>query len=390
MRIAFGIPRLAPPGGLEQNCIAIAERLARRGHAVTIHTAIGGDLSPAGVAVAALPVRALTSHGFTAGFARRFAAATAGGGFDLVVGFKRMPGLDVLYCADPSYIDGHGRAAVALSPRGRAFAALERACFGPGSRTRTICLSRPQLDAYRRQHGTPPERLALLPPTIERRKYRPDLRLPRHRQAAREALRLPATAVAWLWAGLQPKVKGLDRAVAALAARPEAVLLACGPAADDPALRPILAAAQRAGTAGRLRLLGFADEARMAELIAAADLLMHPARADVTGTVILEALVNGLPVVTTAVCGYSPFVTASGGGAVLPEPFEPDALATLAAAADAARSAAWAERLAGFGDDPALYSGLDRAADLIEAAGAGDRAAERWAALSGLGTNDER
>jgi hypothetical protein len=39
-----------------------------------------------------------------------------------------------------------------------------------------------------------------------------------------------------------------------------------------------------------------------------ADLLIHPAYNENTGTVLLEALVAGLPVLTTAVCGYAHYI----------------------------------------------------------------------------------
>ena len=46
-----------------------------------------------------------------------------------------------------------------------------------------------------------------------------------------------------------------------------------------------------------MRFLGFRED--IPELMAAADVLVHPSRLDVTGQVILEAIVNGLPAVVT-------------------------------------------------------------------------------------------
>ena len=45
--------------------------------------------------------------------------------------------------------------------------------------------------------------------------------------------------------------------------------------------------------------LFFAKELILANLRVAADVLAHPSRVDVTGAVILEAVVNGLPAVAT-------------------------------------------------------------------------------------------
>ena len=80
---------------------------------------------------------------------------------------------------------------------------------------------------------------------------------------------------------------------------------------------------QAAACADRVRLLGVRED--IPELMAAADLLVHPARTETTGTVILEAIVNGLPVIASAVCGYAEHVARADAGAVLPEPFSQDA-----------------------------------------------------------------
>ena len=103
--------------------------------------------------------------------------------------------------------------------------------------------------------------------------------------------------------------------------------------------------------------------------MAAADLFVHPARYDTTGTVILEALVNGLPVVTTEVCGYATHVTAADAGLVIPEPFRQSALiGAVAEAQSADRRARWSRNGVAYGERIDLYSGLDRAADIIAAA----------------------
>ncbi|WP_163066577.1 glycosyltransferase, partial [Acinetobacter baumannii] len=49
-----------------------------------------------------------------------------------------------------------------------------------------------------------------------------------------------------------------------------------------------------------------------------ADLLIHPAYNENTGTVLLEALVSGLPVLVTDVCGYAHYIAEADAGRVLP------------------------------------------------------------------------
>ncbi len=80
----------------------------------------------------------------------------------------------------------------------------------------------------------------------------------------------------------------------------------------------------------------------MAPLIAAADVLVHPSRKDVTGTVILEALANGLPIVTTEACGYAAHVIRAGAGIVISGKFDNAAFrAAMVSAQDAGLRAEW-------------------------------------------------
>ncbi|RAI35368.1 glycosyltransferase, partial [Rhodoplanes roseus] len=173
-----------------------------------------------------------------------------------------------------------------------------------------------------------------------------------------------AAETAWLAVGVQPATKGLDRTVRALAARPEACLLVAGLSATDKAARDVVRLAERSGVAARVRWLGHRED--VPAVMAAADLLVHPARLDTTGTVILEAVVNGLPVIAAGLCGYAEHVAAAEAGLVLPEPFDEKAFAAaLAAAADPIRRAAWSANGAAYGARPDLYAGLETAAELI-------------------------
>ena len=56
--------------------------------------------------------------------------------------------------------------------------------------------------------------------------------------------------------------------------------------------------------------------------IAGCDILLHPARSENTGTVILEALVGGLPEIATAECGYAFYIAKAQTGIILTTPFK--------------------------------------------------------------------
>jgi UDP-glucose:(heptosyl)LPS alpha-1,3-glucosyltransferase len=123
--------------------------------------------------------------------------------------------------------------------------------------------------------------------------------------------------------------------------------------------------AERLGVGQRVAWLGFAEPATLETAFSAADLLIHPSRADVTGTVILEAMAHGLPVITTAVCGYSEHVARASAGVVLAEPVRAASLMRALASADADALRAWSCNAAAYAAHDELYRGIDAAADLI-------------------------
>jgi len=358
-RIALAIFRLSPAGGLEQHALRLAEILVRRGCQVTMITTRPPVAPPPGVEIERVAARGRSNHGRLAAFAEDAAGAIAGR-FDRTVAFHAIPGFDAIFCADPS------RAAPAgmrrWLPRYSAYAELERRALASGAGP-VLMLSSAQLDAFAANHPDARPRLRLLPPTVDRLRADPTTATPAARRAARGSLKLGEGPV-WLWLGLQPHTKGLDRVLQALPAAQRARLLVCG---LDPASRggaDALRLATRLGVENRVRWLGFVDDPGLAEAMAAADLLAHPSRADVTGTVILEALASGLPVVTTAVCGYGEHVVGADAGVVLAEPFQ---------AVDFGRAldqkpqtlARWSENALAYAGRDELYSRLERAADLI-------------------------
>src|SRR5437763_5336355 len=202
LRIAFGIVSLFSGGGLQRNCLAIARILRRRGHAVVIFASrIAGPL-PSEVPIELLPNRAWTNHGRNLRFAADLAKATANR-FDLVVGFDKLSGLDLVYCADASIAARSGWRR--LTPRYRALRSLEAACFAEGSSTRIIALSPFQIEGYRRAWRTEPHRVALLPPNLERERRHPERRRDGSRERRRTMLGLRDEDWCWLAIGRQAR-----------------------------------------------------------------------------------------------------------------------------------------------------------------------------------------
>jgi UDP-glucose:(heptosyl)LPS alpha-1,3-glucosyltransferase len=357
LAIALAALRLEPAGGREMQCLALAAELMSRGHAVTIVSTTPPTRLPPGLNAMLIRRRGLTNHGRLAAFARD-AAAVVRGRFDRAVVFHLVPGFDVIFAVDPLRRTRSWRA---LSPRHRTFAALEAAALGPGSRSRVLTLTSAQAASFQALRGLTPDRAFVLPPAVDPGRIDPTLAAAGMRPAPP-----PERFPTWLWVAVQPKTKGLDRVVAALAGQPMARLLTAGLPKGDPKAWPILQAAQRSGVAERIEWRGYLGNEALKHAMAQADLLVHPARADLTGNVIVEALANGLPVVASAACGFAEHVERSGGGLVVAEPFRQADLENALAAASPAACAAWSAKALAYARQTDLFRGLPRAADLIE------------------------
>ena len=368
MQLAFALYKYFPFGGLQRDFLRIALACQARGHAIRVYVLEWSGEIPAGFEVVTVPVRALSNvrryEKFLAWMQQDLRQRPA----DRVVGFNKMPGLDVYFAADPCY-EEKARSLrgplYRLSGRYRHFAAFERAVFAPESHCRILMISSLQQPFFEKHYATPPERFHLLPPGIS-----PDRRAPANapeiRAAFRQEFGLGSDELLLLQLGSGFKTKGLDRSLKAVAALPEALrsrtrLIVIGQ--DEPA--PFQRQAQGLGLAGQVSILpGRSDIPRF---LLGADLLIHPAYNENTGTVLLEALVAGLPVLTTAVCGYAHYIEEAEAGCVIAEPFVQECLDTTLAnmLSDREARARWQVKALAFADTADIYSNAERAAELI-------------------------
>src|SRR5579859_4148981 len=109
---------------------------------------------------------------------------------------------------------------------------------------------------------------------------------------------VPQAAPLLLALGRLHRNKGFDVLLKAMAELPEAYLLLAGVGPEREALEAL---AVHAGVKPRIRFLGWRED--VADLMATADLFVHPARHEPLGNVILEAWAHQKPVVTTAADG---------------------------------------------------------------------------------------
>jgi len=324
MKFAFVIFKYFPYGGAQRDMLRIARDCAARGHEVRIYTGQWrGDPPGDGIEVVCLPVPGGLNHRRHRRLIEAITERLRADGPDLVVGFNRMPGLDVYYAADPCFEERAHRERGRLyrwSGRYRFFAASEKAVMDREGSCHILLLSAREREIYQRWYHTPDERFHVLPPNIPLDAFA-GIDPAQAREAVRAEFGLPASAIVVLMVGSAFVRKGLDRAIRAVAALPPALrtdtwLLAVGE--DRP--NPMVALAKRLGVEDRLIVTsGRSDVPR---LMWGSDLLVHAARSELAGLVLIEAMTAGLPVLVTDVCGYAEHVAAAGAGLVLPSPFD--------------------------------------------------------------------
>ncbi len=309
--------------------LRIAQRLADTGHEVEIFTMQWqGDKPQGNITVHVLPSQGLTNIRRYQSFLDKVQGqieqrANSNTAFDLVLGFNRAKWLDVYFGADPCFKE---RAYTQrpflyrLTPRYRWFAACERAIFSEDSDTDILLLSNQEKPNFQKWYQTPEQRLHFIPPYLPAQRF-----ILQDKQQMRTYLRqqfqLKPDDFVFLLVGSGFFMKGLDRAIAAVASLPTSLkqslkVIAIGQ--DKP--EPMLKLAKQYGVAEQFIISSGRSD--IPQLMQGADVYLHPAHRENTGLVILEAMACGLPVLTTATTGYSSYVADAKAGIVVPNPYQ--------------------------------------------------------------------
>ncbi len=321
--LAFCLFKYFRHGGLQRDMLRVALACRSRGYAIDVYTTGWEGALPQGLELHTYRPAALTNHArmrqYHAWLARQLARRKPA----CVVGFNKMPGLDVYYAADGCFkakaFAEHGWL-YRLGARYRQYQAFEEAVFASPSRTHILMLSKIQESLYVEHYGTPADRIHFLPPNVARdRVAGPDA--PDIRRAFRRESGLAEDARLLLQLGSGFRTKGLDRSIRALASLPGALqaktwLYVVG----DDRSRRYAQLARQLGVADRVVFVGPRDD--VPRILLGADLLVHPAYHENTGTVLLEALASGLPVITSSACGYAHYVEKARAGWVISDPFD--------------------------------------------------------------------
>lgn len=323
MKLAVCLYKYFPFGGLARDFLRIMMICRDCGYEIDVYAMEWQGDIPAGFNLELIPLHGWTNHGKVASFIKHVKPRLEKGHYDLIIGFNKMPGLDLYYAADPCYLNRvknkKNYFIQQFSKRLRFYTKCERAVFSSESDTVTLMISDVQRDLFKQYYATPDERLIMLPPGIDEDRKRPN-NWQEIRRSNRDQFDIKDDEFVLLMVGTGFKTKGVDRAIRGLASLPDVLrrktkLFILG----DGNPKPYQKIAKQLSVQNQVIFFGGRTDVPC--FLLGADLLLHPARKDNTGTVIVEAIVAGLPVLVTDVCGYAKHVTKADAGLVVPSPF---------------------------------------------------------------------
>ncbi len=367
MHFAFCLYNYFPYSGLARDFLRILLQAQKQGHTVDVFVSKWQGDKPDGLNLTVLRARGLTNHGRNAQFHKLFKEAIKDKQYDAVVGFNKMPGLDIYYGADYCYV-ARARPRYSpvyrMTPRYHYQTDFERSVFDAQGDTMIFSLSSREKSVYQQHYGTPESRFELMPPTLDITR-RIESGHAEQRLLKREELGLSDNDLLMLFIGSGFRTKGLDRAFKALASLPESLQERCQLfVVGQDNIEGFDRQLNKLGIKERVRFLGGRSD--VPELMLAGDLLIHPAYSENTGTVILEAIISGLPVVATDVCGYAPHINLADAGVVLDSPFVQKTLNKVLHNTLVAPKEQWRENGIRYGKNPDLYIMPETAVRAIE------------------------
>jgi len=368
MRLCLLIYSYFPYGGQQRDFLRIVRECKRRDHVVHVFAfSWQGDV-PEDITVHQVPKKGFSRLAQYRYYSEFVAENLPRLNMDCVVGFNKMPHLDLYFAADSCFAEKAETQRGAYyehTPRFRHFSEYEQAVFGDVSDTQSLLLSELQKRAYLKHYPDSAPRLHLLPPGISA-----DRKVSERDSVQREDFRrefdFTDDHLVILQVGSGFKIKGVDRSLQALASLPyklrrrvRYVLVG-----QDKPTR-FRWQARRLGLEKQVTILAGRDD--IPRFFAGADLLLHPAYQESAGYTLLEAAIAGLPVLTTASCGYADYILDAEAGEVCSDPFDQAELdRKLAAMLTALNNAPWSANGLRYGQRPELYTMPERAVDLIE------------------------
>lgn len=341
-KIALCLFSYFPQGGLQRDFLRIAFLLAEK-YLVTVFTTAWEGEIPSNLSVHILATTGLTNHQRMQRFGKKAVQQAKQEDCVCIISFNKFPGIDVYFAADNCYAEQARKKNIfyRLTPRYQAYFALEKAVFAKTCNTQILALTHRQKMAYQNIYHTANERFHVLPPDFNFLLPVKTVSNPENASELRQSYGINPGDYLVLMVCSAFKTKGVDRALKAIKKLPPSLvekinLFVIGKDKPEPYLR----LAKKLQLTLKIQFLGARND--VLEHMLASDLLLHPAYKEAAGKVLLEAIACGLPVLTTAQCGYAEYIEKANSGIVVPEDVSDEALAkALALMLISPEKAAW-------------------------------------------------
>ena len=255
-------------------------------------------------------------------FARAACQKVAEGSYDLVQSHERLSCCDIFRAGDgvhaawlearQKYL-GESLGWLKLNPFHANSLAAERRMFASAQLKKVICISDMVRQDVQRFYNVPSSKLETIYNGVDLAFFSPDCASQRHE--VRQKLGIPQGALVYVFVGSGYKRKGLEVAIRALP--PEAHLIVVGKDKETARFQKI-AAETGANTKESQRVHFVGPQKDVRPYYGAADAFVFPTVYEPFGSVVLEAMACGLPVITTNRCGAGEILTQGVDGFVLP------------------------------------------------------------------------
>ena len=362
-KIALLLYRYFPYGGLQKDFLQIALELLSRNLEIKVFVRDWEGYRPKELAISELPAKRFSNHGKNIDYFNKVSFALRDFKPHLKFGFNKMPGLDIYLAADTCFkFQARNKGFFyKFLPRYKASIAYEEAVFGERSNTRVLLLNKKQKKEFLNEYKTNEEKLILIPPGLS-----PNWKKSDNKKDLRNSLGLQRSDTIVLFVGSDFKRKGLDRAIKALAhlsktRLKQTYLVIAG--SDNPQLYSNLAT--RLSIKEKVIFLGPREDIK--ELMKCSDILIHPAREEAAGNVIIEAMVSELPILTCKEVGFADYVIEHKAGIVVPTPYNQNDLnKELEKLLQNEKTLSYKNNLLGVGENDYFFSRFKFVGDFVE------------------------
>ena len=317
MKVAFFLIKYFPYGGLSRDFLKIANYFISKGVEVDVYVNEWCGDVVSDINIVQLKDSSLTNHGKIVNYCKWMQEILKNKIYDATISFNKLPNVDFYYVADACYLDKVDKEKKGLlkwlyksSERYRIFSLMEKKVFYSRSKTRLLFIDKSQIGRYGKYYSFDESRVHILPPSLSKECI-----------FFKEEHMHTENKYNLVQVGSDFKRKGLKRSLIAIASLSDKLkekvcfnIIGEGNKGDFDSLIKSLKLEKN------VFFLGAKETAY--KDIYESDVLLHPAYSENTGTVILEALYLGTPVIATAECGYSHFIREYKAGIVIDEPFD--------------------------------------------------------------------